>query len=114
MLFEAPDESIWIGVLRLVLVVPGSRSLKDKRRAVSQVRDRIRARYELSVAEVGHLEDNMRAVMAVAMVSSDQRVIRSALDGLAHDVERWGSVIVEERSVDIARPYPEDGSEFDY
>ena len=112
--FEAPDESIWIGVLRLVLVVPGSRSLKDKRRAVSQVRDRIRSRYELSVAEVGYLDDHMRCVMAVAMVSSDQQVIRSALDGLAHDIEQWRSVVVEERSVDIARPYPEDGSEFDY
>ena len=112
--FEAPDESIWVGVLRLVLVVPGSRSLKDKRRAISQVRDRIRARYELSVAEVGHLDDNMRSVMAVVMVSSDQRVIRSALDGLVHDVERWGSVIVEERSIDIARPYPEGASDFDY
>lgn len=112
--FEAPDESIWVGVLRLVLVVPGSRSLKDKRRAISQVRDRIRARYELSVAEVGHLDDNMRSVMAVVMVSSDQRVIRSALDGLVHDVERWGSVIVEERSIDIARPYPEEASDFDY
>jgi uncharacterized protein YlxP (DUF503 family) len=112
--FEAPDESIWVGVLRLVLVVPGSRSLKDKRRAISQVRDRIRARYELSVAEVGHLDDNMRSVMAVVMVSSDQRVIRSALDGLVHDVERWGSVIVEERSIDIARPYPEEASGFDY
>ena len=112
--FEAPDESIWIGVLRLVLVVPGSRGLGDKRRAVHQVRDRIRSRYALSVAEVGYLEDRTRCVMAVAMVSSDQQVIQSALDGLAHEVEQWGSVVVEGRSVDIARPYPEHDSEFDY
>lgn len=112
--FEAPDESIWIGVLRLVLVAPGSRGLGDKRRVVSQVRDRIRSRYDLSVAEVGYLDDRMRCVMAIAMVSSDQQVIRSTLDGLAHDVEGWGSMVVEERSVDIARPYPEDSSQFDY
>jgi uncharacterized protein len=111
MRFEAPDESIWVGVLRMVLVVPGSRSLKDKRRAVNQVRDRVRSRYELSVAEVGHLDDHLRAVMAVAMVSSDQRLIQSTLDGIAHDVQSWGNAMVEEQSVDIARPYPEHTSE---
>jgi len=56
----------------------------------------------------------MRCVMAIAMVPSDQQVIRSTPHGLAHDGEGWGSMVVEERSVDIARPYPEDSSEFDY
>ena len=114
MLFEAPDESIWVGVLRLVLVVPGSRSLKDKRRAIHQVRDRVRSRYELSVAEVGYLENHMRSVMAIAMVSSDQRLVQSTLDSLVHEIETWGSVLVEERSVDVARPLQDDTSEFDY
>ena len=114
MLFEAPDESIWVGVLRLVLVVPGSRSLKDKRRAIHQVRDRVRSRYELSVAEVGYLENHMRSVMAIAMVSSDQRLVQSTLDSLVHEIETWGSVLVEERSVDVARPLQDHASEFDY
>jgi hypothetical protein len=112
--FEAPDESIWVGLLRLVFIVPGSRSLKDKRRVVHQIRDRIRSRCALSVAEVGYLDDRMRCVMAVTMVSSDQPLIQSTLDGLAHEIEQWGSAIVEERSVDIARPYPEEASEYDY
>ena len=114
MLFEAPDESIWVGVLRLVLVVPGSRSLKDKRRAIHQVRDRVRSRYELSVAEVGYLENHMRSVMAIAMVSSDQRLVQSTLDSLVHEIETWGSVLVEERSVDVARPLQDHTSEYDY
>jgi uncharacterized protein YlxP (DUF503 family) len=114
MFFEAPDESIWVGVLRLVLVVPGARSLKDKRRAIHQVRDRIRSRHELSVAEVGYLENHLRSVVAVAMVSSDQRLVQSTLDGIAHEVEGWGSVVVDERSLDIARPYAEDISGSDY
>jgi uncharacterized protein YlxP (DUF503 family) len=114
MRFEAPDESIWVGVLRVVVVVPGSRSLKDKRRVIAQTKDRIRARHDLSVAEVGYLDDSMRSVLAVAMVSSDHRLIESTLGSIETDIRDWGNALVEEQSIDIARPYPEDASEFDY
>lgn len=104
----AHDESIWIGVLRLGLVVPGSRGRSDKRRAMAHVLDRLRNRAELSVAEVGGLSDTVRGVVAVAMVSSDARHLRSTLDGLAHEVEGWGRVLVESRSVVVDRPPAED------
>ncbi len=106
MYLPAADESIWVGVLRLALVVPGSRSLKDKRRAVAHVRDRLSSRDHLSVAEVGMLDDHVRAVLAVAMVSNDQRYLRSTLDALAHEVEGWGRVLVEGRELFVQRPDP--------
>lgn len=108
MYFPARDESIWVGVLRLGLVIPGSRSVHDKRRAMAHVLDRLRNRPELSAAEVGALSDHVRAVVAVAMVSSDARHVRRTLDGLAHEVESWGRVMVESRSVVIDRPPSED------
>jgi len=116
MYLPARDESIWVGLLRLALVVPGSRGLNDKRRAVSHVRDRLRSREHLSVAEVGLLDDRQRAILAVGMVSNDARTIRSALDGLAHEIEGWGRVLVEGRDVVIQRPFePQDeGWDQDY
>ena len=107
MYFSAPDESTWIGVLRLVLRVPGSRSLKEKRRAVNQVRDRLRSRHSVSVAEVGHLEDHQRAVLVVAMVANDQRFIQSALDGITHEVSTWRSALIDDASVTTLRPWDE-------
>ena len=41
-----------MGVLRLTLRVPGSRSLKEKRKAVAQVRDRLRAKKTFSVSAI--------------------------------------------------------------
>lgn len=109
MYLPAPDESIWVGVARLVLAVPGSRGLKDKRRVVHQVRDRLRARRNVSVAEVGHLERHTHAVMAVAMTSNDARGLRGALDAIVHEVGEWRVARIESASVDIWRPY-DDGS----
>lgn len=112
MYLPAPDESLWVGVLRLVLSVPGARSLKDKRRAVHQVRDRLRARRNVSVAEVGHLEHKGRAVLAVSMVGNDARHVRGALDGLVHEIAEWRVGLVEDASVELFRPY-DDGAQLD-
>ena len=104
MIFQAPDESCWLGVLRLSLRIPGSQSLKDKRRAVGQIRDRLRSKKNLSVAEIGHLEDHHHAVLAVALVANDQRFIRSALDKIAHEVSTWRSALVEDATIQVNRP----------
>ena len=107
MWFAAPDESIWIGLLRLKLLVPNSRSLKDKRKAISQVRERVRARLQLSVAEVGHLEDHRHAAMAITMVGNEQKMIRTRLDSLVYDIESWGRVVVHAHELTIFRPNPD-------
>ena len=104
MLLRAPDESCWVGVLRLALRVPGSRSLKDKRKSVAKVRDRLRSRKNLSVAEIGHLEDHSRAILAVATVGNDQRLIRSTLDRIVHDVSTWRGALIEDTSIEVQRP----------
>ena len=62
---------MFIGVLQMELSIPGAQSLKDKRRVIKSVKDRLSARHNVSVAEV----DPRRAppvVLAVAMVSNDR------------------------------------------
>ena len=103
MLFTAPDESCWVGVLRLALRIPGARSLKEKRKPIAQIRDRLRSKKNLSVAEVGHLEDHSRSVLAIALVANDQRLIRSRLDQIVHDVGSWRNALIEDSSITIQR-----------
>ena len=105
MMFLAPDEDTWVGALRLLVQVPASRSLKDRRRAVAHVRDRIRARGGFSVSEVGHLHDHQRAVLAVVTVSRAPADVRRELDRLGHDVERWGRVSIVAREIRMFRPF---------
>ena len=99
MYFAAPDESNWIGVLRVGVRVPGSRSLKEKRKSIAQIRDRIRGKKNYTVAEIGHLEDHQRAVLSIGLVANEQRFIQSALDHLAHEIGTWRSAVVEEATV---------------
>lgn len=101
MYLPAPDESLWVGVLRLSLYIPGSRSLKDRRRPVLSLRDRIQSRHHAAFAEVGHLDAIDRAVIAVALVSNDARLLRSRLDTIRAEVEQKADVLVEHQLVEI-------------
>lgn len=87
MYLPAPDEALYVGLLRMVLRIPGSRSLKDRRRVVSSLRDRVQVRHHAAFAEVGHLEVHEAAVVAITVVGNDPRQLRSRLDTIRADAE---------------------------
>ena len=58
---------MFVGVLRLRLEIVGARSLKDKRSVVKSMKERAQARFKVSVAEVGQLDDPRRATIGVAV-----------------------------------------------
>jgi uncharacterized protein len=62
-----------IGLVRVVLHVPSSNSLKFKRRIISGLLRRLRQELRVSAAEVGELDRWQLAEIAVATVSADSR-----------------------------------------
>lgn len=64
---------MFVGVLRIVLNIPGARSLKDRRRVVHAFRDRARARLSVSIAEVGELDAYQLATLGACVVARDSR-----------------------------------------
>lgn len=69
-----------IGVLQFELLIHGAESLKDKRRVVRSVKDRLHREHLVSVAEVGTLESLSTATMAVACVGTDGARAGEVLD----------------------------------
>ncbi|GIK19867.1 MAG: DUF503 domain-containing protein [Leptolyngbya sp. PLA2] len=72
-----------IGVLQFELVIPESGSLKDKRRVVRSLRDRLHREHMVSVAEVAAQDSVNIAVMAAAVVATDGRRAGEVLDHVA-------------------------------
>jgi uncharacterized protein len=71
-----------IGVLQLELSVGDAMSLKDKRRVIKSLVDRLRNGHNVSVAEVGALDEHRRCILGLAMVSNDRRYVEGALSKL--------------------------------
>lgn len=69
-----------IGVLQFELVIDASRSLKDKRRVVKSLKDRLHREHMVSVAEVGSLEIWNLATMGLTLVSRDAGYVNAVLD----------------------------------
>ncbi len=70
-----------IGVLTLELRLENSHSLKDKRHVVKSLKDRLRSRFNVSVAEIDCQDLWQRAVVSAVTVASDrghaERVLQS-------------------------------------
>ena len=71
------DQSCFVTLLTIELVIPNAQSLKDKRCEVRGLKDRIRNKFNASVAEVGYQNKWQRAVLAVCLVGSDKRKLES-------------------------------------
>mgnify|MGYP003961639419 FL=1 len=71
-----------VGTLCIKVAMRGSRSLKDKRRIVKSLKDRIRNKFNVSVSETG-FQDNLRSSeISVAMVGTDRQYVNGALSSL--------------------------------
>ena len=92
---------MFVGVLRLTFHVPHARSLKDKRRVVLKFRDRVRARFDVSIAEVAEQDRLQRAVFGVSVVSSDAAVCDSVLEQVARAAETQEDAVLTDRETEV-------------
>lgn len=73
---------MFVGTARFVIHIPAAQSLKDRRRVVNKLKDRIRAKLSVSLCEIGDADRHQVARIAIATVARDaescRRVIAAA------------------------------------
>lgn len=81
-----------VGVLTMKLFLGEASSLKEKRKVIKSIIDRIRARFNVSVAEVGEQNAWQRSTIGVSFVSCEQAHVQQVLAAVARFVESQGTV----------------------
>jgi uncharacterized protein YlxP (DUF503 family) len=84
------EEFMVVGVMTTQLYLQGITSLKDKRRIVKSVIERLKSRFNISISEVDHNDAKASAVIAMAMVSNDTRFINQQLDKIINFMRNDG------------------------
>ena len=69
-----------VGAAAVEIHIHGSQSLKSKRGVVRSITQRVRNRFDLSVAEVGGQDTWQLAVLGMATVGSDRQKVRALLE----------------------------------
>ncbi len=77
-----------IGALEIRILIRHAHSLKDKRRVVLSLKDRIRDEFEVSCAEVDKQDDHKQGVLGVAVVGTDAAVLERVLQSVVGMVRR--------------------------
>jgi hypothetical protein len=90
-----------VGLLRITLHVPEAHSLKDRRAAVRRAVERVRARFNVSIAEVGDLDRWQIAQVAVAAVSNDRSHVNEVLDRVTSTIASAGAALISDREMEI-------------
>jgi uncharacterized protein YlxP (DUF503 family) len=92
-----------IAFLTLELSIEAAHSLKDKRQVVRSLKDRLRAHFNVAVAELDSSGLWNRATVGVVSVSDS----RAYLDGLMKNVERQAARIANNSGAEVTDSFVE-------
>ena len=77
-----------VGLLTLELRIRGSQSLKDKRAVLRRVKERLRRRHNISIAETSFYNDHQRSTLAVVSVADSPSRVDEVLDHTEQETAR--------------------------
>ena len=92
-----------VAFLTLEIRIEGAHSLKDKRQVVRSMKDRLRAKFNVAVAELETTDLWQRATIGAVSISSS----RDYLAGLMQNVERAAQRIANSTGAEISDSYLE-------
>ena len=93
-----------IGILQFSLEISWSESLKDKRSVVQGVKDKLRRKFNCSVAEVDDQDDVTLATLGAVLAGSDIKTLNRSLDHLVDVLEQWRDASLIDQQIEIISP----------
>ena len=90
-----------VAIARLTLILHDNTSLKGKRKVVKSLVEKVRHRFEASVAEVEDHDLWQKAKIGVALVGNDARLLSTRLDQITSFIENQHLAEIVESHVEL-------------
>lgn len=85
------------------LFIPGSQSLKEKRRVLRSIKDRVSSTFSVMTAEVDAQDTWQRAVLGFAVVGNDQTTLQALIAKILSFIESLGEAEIIEKHEEVVR-----------
>lgn len=89
-----------IAFIAVTLHIPHAGSLKDKRRHIKSLKDRLRNQFNASVAEIDKQDKWQESVIGIAMLSSDRSYLEQQYSRIERLVTEYRDVVVTSIQID--------------
>ncbi len=83
---------MFVGICKLELYLMAGNSLKEKRQVIRSIIEKLKNRYNISIAEVGGQEALRRAEIGLCLVSNETVYIEKVITGIVRFIEGDGRV----------------------
>lgn len=90
-----------VGVVTVELEVTDAMTLKDKRQVMRSLLARIRNAFNVSAAEVGHLDAHTLATIGIAAVANEKAYVNGMLEKVVDLIERESRVVLIDYSLEF-------------
>jgi uncharacterized protein YlxP (DUF503 family) len=90
-----------VGLCTVELFIPESRSLKDKRQVLHSLKDRLHAKFNLSVAEVDGQDLWQKAVLGMACVANEGGHVNQVLEQALNVIKSMPAVEVARTKLEL-------------
>ncbi len=81
-----------IAALGVSLHIPASQSLKEKRRVLKSLKDRIRSQFNISVSEIGEMDKWQKGILGMVMISNDRNYLSGSFESVLSLIERVSEI----------------------
>lgn len=81
-----------IGILKLILFIQDSNSLKEKRMVLHSLKAKLRNNFNVAVTQIGDEDKWQKATLAVVGVEKDRKNMNSILSDIINFIEKFNSI----------------------
>ena len=90
-----------VGLLILELHIPEAQSLKDKRHVLRSLKDKLREKFNVAVAELDHEDVWQRSVIGVVTLSNEEHHVEQSLQHVLTEADRLLGPVLISHSVEL-------------
>ena len=95
------EKSAYILYMSVELMVSASNSLKTKRRVIKRITERLRNKFNVSVAEMDYTNLWQRSLIGLTMVSNDKQLINRSANAIENFLREFHEIALLDISVEV-------------
>ncbi len=90
-----------VGICRISLIIHDNHSLKGKRQVLKSIVEKVKNRFNVSIAEVGDNDLWQRAELGVSAVGNDRAFINSVMDKVMNFIENLHTAEIVDHNIEL-------------